>query len=148
MAERVGFEPSLPFVWFAKSRRVHNMQRILQHTHLIRRTVGGPESGGSSPLSYTDERRRSSDCRTESRSFDLPLCGQTGSHMTTRLPRSRRAGNSPQDVFCKRGKIEIFTDSCPCWWHDCRVTRWSSGQAQLKFGSTGMPHSVKSHSGM
>jgi hypothetical protein len=58
MAEREGFEPSLPFVWSAKGRRVLNMQRILQHTHLIRRIVGVPESAGGGPLSYTDEGER------------------------------------------------------------------------------------------
>ena len=50
VAERVRFEPSLPFVRAAKSRCVRNMQRILQHTRLIRRIASALESGKTVPF--------------------------------------------------------------------------------------------------
>jgi hypothetical protein len=43
VAERLGFEPSLPFVFGAKSRWVRYMQRILQLARLARRIEWTPE---------------------------------------------------------------------------------------------------------
>ena len=50
MAERLRFEPSLPFVWSPKSRCVRNIQRILQHTRLIGRIASVLESGKTVPF--------------------------------------------------------------------------------------------------
>jgi hypothetical protein len=49
VAERVRFEPSLPFVRAAKSRCVRYIQRIL-HTRLIRRIASALESGKTVPF--------------------------------------------------------------------------------------------------
>ena len=72
VAERLGFEPSLPFVFGAKSRWVRDMQRILQHIRLIRRIAEHPSLGKSSPFFYSAERRTPSDCRTENGHFEAP----------------------------------------------------------------------------
>jgi len=50
VAERLRFEPSLPFVRGPKSRCVRNMQRILQHTRLIGRIASVLESGKTVPF--------------------------------------------------------------------------------------------------
>jgi hypothetical protein len=78
VAERVRFEPSVPFVWSTKRRPVRNIQPILQHTRLLQRIASARKSGRAVPFRVPPKGERLAIVGLKAPSFVAPSAPQIG----------------------------------------------------------------------
>src|SRR5216683_3153211 len=115
LAERLRFEPSLPFVSGAKSRCLRNMQQILQHTRLIRRIASELESGKTVPFLIPPNGERLAIVDPRSQVLRPFLRPNWFAHDCVPAAQSKSVKYLRRKCSSKGEWLAFFGNSCPCF---------------------------------